>query len=56
MKVLLTGERFLGEGEGAHVWPVWRDAAIHAEAHAGDQGSSGFRFFLSFEIMKKSPP
>lgn len=38
-----AGERFLGEGEGAHVWTVRRDAAIHAEAHAGHQGTEGLR-------------
>lgn len=38
-----AGEGFLGEGERAHVWAVRRDAAIHAEAHAGDQGTEGLR-------------
>lgn len=41
-----AGERFLGEGEGANVRTVRRDATIHAEAHTGDQGTEGFSFFL----------
>lgn len=39
-----AGERFLGEGEGAHVWTVWRDATINAEAHTGDKGTEGLLF------------
>lgn len=35
---LPAGEGFFGEGAGADVWTVWRNAAINAEAHAGDQG------------------
>lgn len=48
-----AGERFLGEGEGAHVWTVRRDAAIHAEAHTGDKGTLGLHFF-SYEMIKKT--
>lgn len=39
MRVSLSaGEGFFGEGARADVRTVWRNAAIDAEAHAGDQG------------------
>lgn len=46
-----AGERFLGEGEGTHVWTIRRDATIHAEAHTGDQGTEGLVLFF-YEIVK----
>lgn len=35
---LSAGEGFFGEGARADVRTVWRNAAVNAEAHAGDQG------------------
>lgn len=35
-----AGERLSGEGEGADVWAVWRDAANHAESLAGNKGNA----------------
>lgn len=37
---LCTGKRLFGEGEGEDVRTVWRNAAVDAEAFAGNQGKN----------------